>query len=225
MDNYELEKRFWTEQDFPKMGWHDCNIYKMRLSEDIEFDLDYILQWNKPDLEGLAFTFWVAPATLVFKNCTDLTFELNTVLNNTLEIDDIEKETIDNKTFWTIITQQGNIQFISTGFEQYIRQEPSFQFGQSISYDERNGYSLERTTNQDNPNKFKDEIVERRKKDFELYEMVKKRNFKKQEKAELKLSRENNDIDLKDYLLKKKEIEDYLFSYDFYLKGTHFEGW
>lgn len=59
---YELDKKIWTDKDFEQMGWHDSNIYKIRLTYDLEFDLDYILQWNRPDLEGLLFTFWVAPA-------------------------------------------------------------------------------------------------------------------------------------------------------------------
>jgi hypothetical protein len=60
--DYTLEKKVWTDQDFEQMGWHDCNIYKIRLTEDLELDIDYILQWNKPDLEGLPFTFWATLA-------------------------------------------------------------------------------------------------------------------------------------------------------------------
>ena len=219
---YELEKRIWTDSDFDQMGWHDNHIYKIRLTEDLEMDIDYIFKWNQPDLEGLPFTFWVAPATLIFKNIKNLRFEFNIGFEGNFEIEDIETE---NKNQWTIITRQGDIEFTSAGFEQFIRQDPSFQFGQTISYTERYGNSLDRITNQENPNLIRDDIIQKRKQDFEHYEYVKKRHQKKQELEELIKSRDNNEIDTKQYLLRKKQINELLFSYDFFLKGTKFENW
>jgi hypothetical protein len=219
---YEIEKRIWTDSDFDKMGWHDNHIYKIRLTEDLEIDLDYIFKWNQPDIEGLPFTFWVAPATLVFKNIKDLKFEFDVGVEDSFEIEDIERE---NKNRWTIITRQGDIQFTSDGFEQFIRQDPSFQFGQTISYIERNGYSLDRVTNQENPSLVRADIIEKRKQDLEHYENAKKRHLKKKELEELIKSRDNNEIDTKQYLIKKKEINELLFSYDFFLNGTQFESW
>jgi hypothetical protein len=219
---YELEKRIWTDKDFDNMGWHDSHIYRIRFTEDLELDIDYILQWNQPDLEGLAFTFWIAPATLVFKRIKDLSFEFDTELEGSFEIDYIERE---NTNQWTIITRHGDIRFISEGYEQFIRQDPSFQFGQTISYIERNGYSLERVTKQDNPNLLREDIIEKRKQNLDHYENVKKRHIKKQELEQLIKARDNNEIDTRQYLLKKKEINELLFSYDFFLKGTQFENW
>lgn len=220
--DYKLDKQVWTVEDFGEMGWHDCNIYKIRLTEDLELDIDYILQWNRPDLEGLPFTFWVAPATLVFKSVQDLTFDFDIGFENAFEIEDIEKEDSNR---WTIITRQGDIQFNSIGYKQYIRQEPFFEFGQTISFIERGGHSIARTTNQENPNRNREDIVQRRQKDLEDYKNVKKRHLKKQELEQLINARENNEIDIKHYLLKKKEINDQLFSYDYFLKGTRFESW
>ncbi len=219
---YNLQKQVWTDRDFEQMGWHDCNIYKIRLTDDFELDIDYILQWNKPDLEGLPFTFWVAPATLVFKSVQNLTFDFEIGLENLFEIEQIVSE-IENR--WTIITRQGDFQFTSKGYEQYIRQKPFFEFGQTIPFIERNGYSLDRTTNQENPNRSREDIVKQQQKDLEDYETVKKRHFKKQELEQLLQARENNEIDTKQYLLKKKEITDQLLSYDYFLKGTKFEIW
>ncbi len=220
--NYILEKEIWTDSDFDIMGWHDNRIYKISFSEDLELDIDYIFQWNKPDLEGLAYTFWVAPATLVFKSIKDLSFDFEVGLENNFEIESIERE---NNNHWTILTQQGSLQFTSDGFVQFIRQKPSFQFGQSISYIERYGYSLERIINQENPNILQDDIIEQRKQNLEHYENVKKRHIKRLELNELIISRENKEIDTKQYLLKKKELSELIFSYDFYLKGTQFESW
>jgi hypothetical protein len=219
---YEIEKRIWTDSDFYKMGWHDNHIYKIRLTEDLEIDLDYIFRWNQPDIEGLPFTFWVAPATLVFKNIKDLKIEFDIGVEDSFEIEDIERE---NQNQWTVITRQGDIQFTSDGFEQFIRQDPSFQFRQSISYIERNGYSLDRVTNQENPSLVHTDIIEKRKQDLEHYEIAKNRHLKKKELEELVKSRDNNEIDTKKYLLKKKEINELLFSYNFFLKGTQFECW
>jgi len=225
MGKYELEKKIWNETDFEKMGWHDCRIYKIRLTDNLELDIDYILQWNKPDIEGLPFTFWVAPATLVFKKISNIQFEIDTAFDEAVEIEDIELSKSDNKLQWTIITQQGDIEFEADGFTQWIRQEPFFQFGQTISYIERCGFSLEQTTDQDNPNRIRQDIVEQQKKDFEHYENVKKRQLKRKEKSDLEEQRENGKIDLKDYLTKKKEIKEMLDYYDYWLKNTRFENW
>jgi len=222
---YKLEKSIWTQADFDKMGWHDSNIYKIRLTEDLELDIDYILQWNKPDLEGLPFTFWVAPATLVFKRIQNLTFDFDIGFEDAFEIEDIERTENEKEYQWTIITRQGDIQFRSVGYDQFIRQEPFFEFGQTISFIERNGHSLDKTTNQENPNRIREDILDQRKKDLENHENVKKRHLKKQELEQLTKSRDNNEIDTKQYLLKKKEINELLFSYDFFLKGTQFEYW
>lgn len=219
---YEIEKRIWTDSDFDKMGWHDSHIYKIRLTEDLEMDIDYIFKWNQPDLGGLPFTFWVAPATLVFKKIKNLGFEFDIGFEDSFEIQDIERE---NKNQWTVITRQGDIQFTSEGFEQFIRQDASFQFGQTISYAERNGYSLDRITNQENPGLLREDIIEKRKQDLEHYENAKKRHLKKQELEELIKFRDNKEINTKQYLLKKKEIKELLFSYEFFLKGTLFENW
>lgn len=222
---YTLEKSVWTDVDFEQMGWHDCTIYKMRLSRDLELDIDYILKWNKPDLDGLPFTFWLAPATIIFKAVRNLTFDFDIHFENSFEIDSIDKIENANGCYWTIITQQGDIQFNAYGYEQFIRQQPFFEFGQIISYDERNGYSLEQTTNQYNPNRNNADIISRHEKELEDYEMVKRRHLKRRELEELIKNREQGKVETKEYLLKKKEINELLFSYDFFLKGTSFESW
>lgn len=219
---YKLKKKIWTDADFEQMGWHDCSIYKVRLTEDLEFDIDYILKWNKPDMEGLPFTFWVAPATLVFKSIQNLSFDFDIGLGKAFEIEGIER---GDGSRWRIITRHGDIQFNSKGYEQYIRQEPFFEFEQAISFVERSGYSLDKTTNQENPNRDREEVVRQRQKDFEDYENVKNRHFKRQELEQLLKASESKEIDTRRYLLKKKEITDQLSSYDYLLKGTKFESW
>lgn len=50
MNDYQLEKYLWTEEDFNQMGWHDSNIYAIAFGENFEFklDIDYIFQWVHP---------------------------------------------------------------------------------------------------------------------------------------------------------------------------------
>jgi hypothetical protein len=225
MEKYESVKSIWTETDFEEMGWHDCRIYKIRVKEDLELDIDYILKWNKPEIEGLPFTFWVSPATLVFRKVKNISFELDTVFNDSFEIEDIEKTDRENETTWTIITRQGEIKFTGEGYTQYIRQEPFFQFGQTLSYTERYGLTLDKTTNQENPNRTRDDIIEKRKQDSEHYEIAKKRHLKRIENEELQQIKDRNEIDLKDYLKKKKEIKEMLDYYDYWLKETRFENY
>jgi hypothetical protein len=229
MADFELMKGISTEKDFEQMGWHDATVYGLRLNNDLELDIDYILQWNEPDLEGFKFTFWVAPATLVFKNIKNLRLEVeinpDKLLINAIEIDDIERTRKGHTSHWTIITHQGDIEFDSDGYEQFIRREPSFEFGPSISFIERNGFSLEKTTNQEIPKRLRDDIIKRRKKESEQYENAKKRHLIRQEKERLNKARDNNEIDLKQYLLKKREIKKMLDYYDDSLKSTRFESW
>ena len=220
--DYKLQKQVWTDNDFRQMGWHDCPIYKMQLTDDLALDIDYILQWNKPDLEGLPFTFWMVPATLVFKSVQNLTFDFDMRFDNNFEIESIESKG-DN--CWAIITKQGNVQFNAKGYEQYMRQQPFFEFGQLIPFNERNGYCLDRTTNQENTIRNREDIVLQRQKDAADYETLKQRHLKKQEMEKLLQARENNELDVKQFLLKKKEINDELFFYNSLLRGTKFESW
>lgn len=150
--DYTLRKKIFTDADYDQMGWHDCTIYKVRLADDLEMDIDYIVEWVEPEADGFPFSFWVAPATLVFKKVSNVTFEFDAIfLSEFVEIEEIDMERTPEGISWTITTRQGEMQFMAEGFEQYIRQEPFFRLAQSIAISERNGISLDRTTNQPNP--------------------------------------------------------------------------
>jgi hypothetical protein len=63
----------WTDADFEEMNWHDAHVHAFAASpETYEFllDIDYVVQWEKPDPDQGYFTFWVAPATLVFHHAS-----------------------------------------------------------------------------------------------------------------------------------------------------------
>jgi hypothetical protein len=219
---YQPGKYLWTAADFERMGWHDSTIYKLRFTgQELELDIDYILQWNTPDADGL-FTFWVAPATLVFEQVTNFSFDLHLELDDAFEIDSIERK---GDCEWLIATHRSDIQFTATGYTQYIRQAPFFQFDQQIPPIDRNGYSLERTTAQVNPNRDREDVLQRRAQEAADYETARQRRLSKKELEALLEAREQNAIDLKSFLLQKKALQELIDNYTRQLKNTRFERW
>ncbi len=224
MTDYELEKWIWTEKDFGQMGWHDTTVYGLRLNQNLELDIDYVFQWNQPDIEGFHFTFWIAPSTLVFEKPTDLSFELSQSFDDKwLEIQDIEMNVVDNKINWTIITQQGNISFKADTFKQVVRKRPSFQLGQTIPYDERGGFSFDLTPGDKLNGELRPDIVGRRKKQFDDYELAKRKFKLKKELENLNEKRDSGQIQTKDFLIEKKELTEKIDALTFQLQGTRYE--
>ena len=142
---YKLEKWIWTEADFDVMGWHDSEIHATAFfPEDFEliFDIDYIFEWIDPQPNETCFKFWVAPATLVFKNVHDVEFDIDSY-NGKLEIDNIRKEGESSpinaefigkasEWLWTIECQEGEIRFRSVGYEQFTRAAPELTQSQTL---------------------------------------------------------------------------------------------
>ncbi len=173
MEQFKLSKWVWTEKDYETMGWHDSIVYGIRLKDNLEFDIDYIFQWNKPEIEGFPFTFWVSPATLIFEKPIEITFELTQAFDETwFEIENIEMNVANKSKLWTVVTRQGDISFKCDCFIQIIRRKPNIEFGQSIGYEERGGFSFGTIPGDKFNEELKPEIVDRRKRDFELYEMA-----------------------------------------------------
>ena len=221
---YKLEKWIWTDSDFEQMGWHDATVYGFRLNENLELDIDYIFQWNQPDIKGFQFTFWVAPCTLVFEKPADLSFELTQSLDDRwIEIDDIEKSVEDEKMIWTIITHQGDISFKANTYKQVVRKKPSFQLGQTIPYDEREGFSFDFTPGDKIKEELRPHVVERRRKDFESYELAKRKFLVKKDWEDLHSKRESGQIQTKDFLIQKKDLKEKIDSLVLQLKGTRYD--
>lgn len=147
MEKINIEKNIWTEADFERMGWHDCTIYGMALkngdevlSSKILFDIDYIFKWIHPEPHEDAFSFWVAPCTLIFKQVFNLTINVGVDSSSVFELEIAaihrvsEIESLDGKPRWEwhIELQQGDIRFEANGYEQIVRQEPVYLEGQQI---------------------------------------------------------------------------------------------
>ena len=160
MKEYLLEKKVWTENDFEKMGWHDCNIYGLifqntnadnKYTTDLIFDIDYIFKWVSPIPPKSNFSFWVSPCSLIFTDAFALTIDIDRRGGTTdlLEIEDlylidkIEQE--KNKWIyeWSIDLQEGKINFKSSGFKQIVRQNPIFTESQALTLNQRNGINFD----------------------------------------------------------------------------------
>ncbi|MFQ6107901.1 MAG: hypothetical protein ACE5QF_10035 [Thermoplasmata archaeon] len=156
-EEYELEKRIWSEKDFKTMGWHDCRIHAMALAgHDMMLDIDYIFKWLLASKEGERHRFWVSPATLVFRNVDGLAIDIEVCGGNVegpkIDINDIERE--DKQVFrkfgkprvvfwkYTIYLHQGDLVFHSSGYNQYIRKEPILVESMSLGLEERGGVSF-----------------------------------------------------------------------------------
>ena len=153
---YQLEKKTWTEVDFEKMGWHDVYIHAVTFAPEAhEFilDIDYIFAWVEPEPPSPYYSFWISPATLVFRNVTNFQAEIGDPLG--LQIMGITRSNphepmnakyIDDKTTWawSIDLLQGGIGFESTGYTQFTRREPArISSAQKLSSQERGGISFE----------------------------------------------------------------------------------
>jgi hypothetical protein len=145
-----------AENDFEQMGWHDCWVHALAFdpeAAELLFDLDYILQWINPGPEEKHFSFWSAPATLVFSEVENLKVSLEPF--PAFELDAISREKPGNAEaagnhltsaawLWTLDFFNGRITFHSTGFRQYIRKPPILNTTQSLALDQRGGRSFDR---------------------------------------------------------------------------------
>lgn len=158
-ERFNLNKSVWTQDDFEIMGWHDANIYGLTIEKeesswtaDFLLDIDYIFKWVNPVPPAQTYTFWVAPCTLIFKECFDVNLNFET-FGGSLDLMEIADLILVSKTeqeagkivyAWTIELQQGQIDLKSYGLEQIVRQQPLHVRGQVLSLAERGGVNFGR---------------------------------------------------------------------------------
>ena len=153
VERYNLEKWIWSDEDFEKMGWHDCKIHAVAFDEfnyKLLLDIDYIFKWAGPEEDGY-YRFWISPATLIFENVYDLDLDLGCRLGMIIEnLERINPSKPKNSDYirkdiewkWIFQTANGQISFKSVGYNQYIRKAPIYKKNQEIQYEERGGYSF-----------------------------------------------------------------------------------
>jgi hypothetical protein len=159
-DDYVSEAWRWTDADFERMGWHDSPVHAMAfLTETFElaFDIDYLLQWVQPGPGETHFSFWIAPATLVFEHVSDLRINVDSYGGGMTLLDLTREDARPTRDgfagpaedwLWTFDCLEGSIQFRATGFRQTIRRAPIHQGPQRLSLAQRGGISFSEPTAQ-----------------------------------------------------------------------------
>jgi hypothetical protein len=150
-------KSVWTEADYAEMSWHDNHVHGLAIhagqygSGELELDIDYILEWLPP--EDGRYRFRLAPATLRFRDVTDLRIALDYV-NPTAAITPFSISAIGreeriypngHKTFqWSVGVNwpEGGISFSASGYTQTIRGEPIVTTEQFLTDAERGAAAL-----------------------------------------------------------------------------------
>lgn len=130
-----LSKAAWTDADFSEMGWHDCRIHAISIGEyqddmlppgRLLLDLDYIVRWVEPARREKHFTFWIAPATLVFERAWNITGQVGP-LHKVMEIADVHwldpPDSIPEP-LWHIEGQDFEFRLRARGYVQYLRLPP-----------------------------------------------------------------------------------------------------
>ena len=157
IQDYKLQKPVWTEADFEQMGWHDVHVRAIAFhpeSFELWLDIDYIFSWVDPQGSDKHYSFWLAPATLVFENVYDLKFDIESH-DGDLELQGIERgeastprnaATIAKQTEWRWLLDfnEGQIVFRSVGFSQFTRRSPVLVPVQQFTLEERGGISFDR---------------------------------------------------------------------------------
>jgi hypothetical protein len=138
----------YTEAEFDNLSWHDCHIWAVHFdvgdpdegdwTNDLALDLDFILEWLRP--EPTRFAFRVAPASLVFHGVTDPRINISwgsSGFQNALHpisIDRIYRDLVQDQKVhldrpyfsWRIGLNwpEGEIAFGAVGFTQSLLAEP-----------------------------------------------------------------------------------------------------
>lgn len=150
---YVLEKTIWSDVDFEVMGWKDAHIHAIATipeSFELLLDIDYVVRWVDPTPPDDYFTFWVAPATLVFNNVHDVEVHLESQTGefSICSINRSDEQATQNKKLtdwlWKIDTYEDSLSFRATGYQQYFRTQPILTQSQRLNFDLRNGISFKR---------------------------------------------------------------------------------
>ncbi|MFD4903635.1 hypothetical protein [Kitasatospora purpeofusca] len=152
MDSHQesgLAKSVWSDTDFEEMGWHDATIHGLHLQQTdilprLLLDLDHIVRWVHPVRPAKSFSFWTAPATLVFEEVGDLEGGLGFKgTHPELEISDVHRLVPDDGKQdwpqWHIEGHAFDLKFRASGFRQYFRQAPRLTPGPVLPAAERGG--------------------------------------------------------------------------------------
>ena len=187
------------------MGWHDATIYAVQFGKYISFDIDYIFKWVQADKDDF-FSFYIAPATLVFLELRSVVFNVNYVIGQQLEIEDIHRRATHNGTTeWHIETHQGSITIATDSFRQVVRRPPTLQTGQQIIAEERGESNFSRVS--DTAFVASDTIRNLQAADFALRQKAAELRRQQRQLETLQEQRSAGTLEVKQYILAKRAIE------------------
>jgi hypothetical protein len=144
----------WTEADYP-ISWHDNHVHGLVFragpdgtTGDLLLDLDFITEWLHPKPGSLQFR--VAPATLSFREVSDLRIELDyaqpQAAMTPFSIGELSRETfifpngyLSYRWHIAVNCPSGSIEFISPGFHQALRGPARLSDTQVLLVSERAG--------------------------------------------------------------------------------------
>jgi hypothetical protein len=153
-----LVKYMWTEADFTEMGWSDCIIHAISVGghdgeQDDDripngrllLDLDYIVRWVKPVPPSPHYSYWIAPATLVFENAWDMDGGIAPSDDGLMEVYELERlPSPDDRPHpvWDFHGWNFGLSVRATGYTQYIRQQPQHTTTSPLTMAQRGGLSF-----------------------------------------------------------------------------------
>lgn len=152
----DVERAVWTDADFEAMGWHDCTVHAIAMTEsgdgpefgaaEFGLDIDYILRWVKP--VDVHYRLWIVPATLVFHDVWGVKGELD-AQRVLLELDGIERRAAvrpDGTAFttWTLSGHDFGLELVAAGYTQWLRRAPLLADLQRLPSGIRGGHSFAR---------------------------------------------------------------------------------
>jgi hypothetical protein len=140
-----------TQDDFESLSWHDSMIHGISfttLQEDddastLSFDIDFVDEWLLQ--KDSTYLFKVCPATVTFRDITDLSvsigrdFFCGLWILGVMRSEDEKNSTLE-KPFWRWrfeLDEDDSIEFGSSGFTQTLRKEPVVRARQRLLTEER----------------------------------------------------------------------------------------
>jgi hypothetical protein len=104
-----------------------------------------------------------------------------------------------------------------------VRKKPSLQLGQTVPDDERGGFSFDLTPSDSSIVEQRPEIIQRRKKQFEDYDLAKRRFALNKDLEKLNQKRGSGLMQTMHYLVEKKDLKERIDSLTFQLRGSRYE--
>jgi hypothetical protein len=140
----------WSESEFEKMSWHDNYVHGVQFvagqhgSGELILDIDYIVEWLQAPS---GFQFKIVPATLRFREVTDLRVEIDyagmTAAMGPFSIDGVHRRSEQREHYvaqcWSIPINfpGGEISFEAAGYEQVAWGKLVVSEGQGLEPSER----------------------------------------------------------------------------------------